>query len=117
MDQTEKVPKWFSVPLTPLTTSDLGASLAMTAYIRQLNALLTADPPQSQPMGLRQRFLDWHNGLPEFTRNRPIAMSELEAVLTTQGRYISPLLLELGWRRKRIWNTAGHYHRYWLPPG
>jgi hypothetical protein len=44
-------------------------------------------------------------------------MSELEAALKTQGRFISPVLLELGWRRKRNWSTKGQYFRYWVPPG
>jgi hypothetical protein len=57
-----------------------------------------------------------HRALPEFTRNRPFSMSEFEAVLKSQGKHISPVLLELGWQRKRIWSTTGHYHRYWIPP-
>jgi hypothetical protein len=32
-------------------------------------------------------------------------MSEFEAALNTQGKYISPALLKLEWRRKRIWST------------
>jgi hypothetical protein len=43
-------------------------------------------------------------------------MSEIEKALKTQGKYISPVLLELGWQRKRILNTTGQYHRYWEPP-
>jgi hypothetical protein len=34
----------------------------------------------------------------------------------TQGKWLSPVLLELGWRRKRIWSGTGQYHRYWVPP-
>jgi hypothetical protein len=32
-----------------------------------------------QPLSLRQRFLDWHHGLPEFALDRRFAMSEFEA--------------------------------------
>ena len=32
------------------------------------------------------------------------------------GRCAVAVLLELGWRRKRIWSTSGQYHRYWEPP-
>jgi hypothetical protein len=60
--------------------------------------------------------MDWYRSLPEFTRNRPFSMSEFEAALKTQGNLISPVLLDMGWRRKRIWSTTGQYHRYWQPP-
>lgn len=43
-------------------------------------------------------------------------MSEIEAALKTQGRYIGEELLRMGWQRKRIWTTKGSYHRYWMPP-
>jgi hypothetical protein len=43
-------------------------------------------------------------------------MAEFETALKTQGKYISPVLLELGWRRKRIWSTTGQHHRYWESP-
>jgi len=39
-------------------------------------------------------------------------MSEFEEALKTQNKWISPVLLELGWQRKRIWSTSGQYHRY-----
>jgi hypothetical protein len=81
-----------------------------------LNKLIETQSPPPQPLGLRQRFLNWFRGLPAFSRNRFFGMSEFEVVLKTQGKYISPVLLELGWQRKRIWSTTGHYHRYWVPP-
>jgi hypothetical protein len=43
-------------------------------------------------------------------------MAEIEHALKTQGKYISLVLSELGWRRKRVWSTTGQYHRYWDPP-
>jgi hypothetical protein len=44
-------------------------------------------------------------------------MSEFEVALNTQGKYISPVLLELGWKRKRRWASGGgQYNRYWKPP-
>ena len=65
---------------------------------------------------LRQRFLAWYDGLPEISRSRAFAMQELEAALQTQGKYLSPILLSLGWRRKRKWTGSGQYPRFWVPP-
>jgi hypothetical protein len=48
--------------------------------------------------------------------DRRFWMAEFAAVLKTQGKYISPVLLELVWRRKRVWSTTGQYHRYWETP-
>jgi len=88
-----------------------------SAYVRMINnqfkpmpAVLTA------AARLEQRFSDWYNGLPEITRHRPFAMAEFERVLGTQGKLISPVLLSLGWTRKRKWTGGGHYPRYWVPP-
>jgi hypothetical protein len=88
----------------------------MSAYIALLKKQMVAQTPPPQPLSLRQHFLDWYRSLPEFARNRRFAMSELEAALNTQGKWISPVLLDLGWQRKRIWSTTGQYHRYWQPP-
>jgi hypothetical protein len=87
------------------------------AYLAQLNKLV--EGPQGQrpkPSSLRQRCERWHSTVPEVSRSRRFSMSEIEAALETQGRYISPVLLELGWKRKRVWSTTGQYHRYWQPP-
>ena len=86
----------------------------MSAYIRMLNEELARQEEQPTSSHLRTRFTQWYNLLPPASRDRPFAMSEFEAALKTQGRYISPLLLELGWQRKRKWSTAGQYHRYWV---
>jgi hypothetical protein len=88
----------------------------MSAYIAQLKKLIAAQSPPPESLSLKQRFLEWYRSVPEFARNRRFAMSELEVALKTQGKWISPVLLELGWQRKRIWSTTGHYHRYWQPP-
>ncbi len=86
-------------------------------YAAQLRKMAEARQAQpTQPLSLRDRFTSWHRSLPAVSRDRRFAMAELEAALKTQGKYISPVLLELGWRRKRIWNTTGQYHRYWVPP-
>lgn len=86
----------------------------MSAYIKQLHRMmettLSATPP------LHQRFADWYRELPEVSRSRPFSMIEFERALGTQGKYISPVLLGLGWRRKRRWSSLGQYHRYWVPP-
>ncbi len=86
-------------------------------YAAQLRKAAEARQAQpSQPSSLRDRFSSWYRGLPSVSRDRRFSMSEFEAALKTQGKYISPVLLELGWRRKRVWSTTGQYHRYWQPP-
>ena len=89
-----------------------------SAYINQLNRELEAERATAQPVkpDLRQRFIDWYEGLPEISRNRHFAMVELERALGTQGKYLSPILISLGWQRKRRWTGQGHYNRYWVPP-
>ena len=88
-----------------------------SAYINALNRELAERVAADQPtkLDLRQRFLAWHNSLPEISRNRPFAMVEIENALATQGKYLSPILLSLGWQRRRKWSSPGQYHRYWLP--
>jgi hypothetical protein len=71
-------------------------------------AMLPRSPP-AQRLSLHNRFLNWYRSLPEFTRNRAFSMSKFETALKSQGKHISPVLLELGWQRKRIWSTTGHY--------
>ena len=90
-----------------------------SAYISQLNRELETQTPIAlrQEQDLRQRFLAWHAALPEVSRNRPFAMAELEAALETQGKYLSPILLSLGWQRRRKWSNRSQYPRYWIPPG
>jgi hypothetical protein len=89
-----------------------------SAYVASLNRHLDADPRANvqDVCSLRQRFLDWHSALPEISRSRAFAMAEFEAALTTQGKYLSPILLSLGWTRKRRWSGVGQYSRYWVPP-
>ena len=86
-------------------------------YAAQLRRGAEAQRAQpSQPSSLLDRFLRWHGSLPAVSRDRRFSMAEFEAALKTQGRHISPVLLELGWQRKRVWSTTGQYHRYWCPP-
>lgn len=87
-----------------------------SAYIASLNKdfELATSPPAAA--SLRQRFIDWYAALPDIARQRPFAMTELERALSTQGKYLSPILLELGWCRGRRWSSRGQYNRYWLPP-
>jgi hypothetical protein len=42
-------------------------------------------------------------------------MVELETALSTQGKYLSPEVLGLGWQRRRKWASSGQYRRYWVP--
>lgn len=86
----------------------------MSAYLAQLKQQSAAQAPAQSPLKLR--FLEWFSSLPELTRERPFSMTEFEKVLRTQGKYISPVLLGLGWRRTRRWGSRGQYHRYWVPP-
>jgi hypothetical protein len=43
--------------------------------------------------------------------------SELEKALGVAGRFLSAVLIEAGWTRKRRWQGTAHYYRFWLPPG
>lgn len=89
-----------------------------SAYIRSLQRSLeveAAPQPQSKP-DLKQRFLAWFDCQPEISRIRPYSMTELECALGTQGRLLSPILLRLGWERRRKWSSSGQSPRYWLPP-
>ena len=88
-----------------------------SAYISRLNRSLEQVPAAQATRSLRQRLVDWFASIPEITRDRPFAMIELEQALGTQGKYLSPILLELGWRRGRKWSSKGQYNRYWTPPG
>ena len=89
-----------------------------TAYIATLNREMRGceDQAPSAAPDLLQQFLDWYINLPEITRQRPFAMVELEQALSTQGKYLSPVLLSLGWQRRRKWISQGQYPRYWVPP-
>jgi hypothetical protein len=88
----------------------------VTAYVKKLRREFAASQRRDDPGDLRQRFLDWYTALPSVVRDRPFSMQEFEAALATQGKYISAVLLGLGWQRKRQWSTTGRYHRYWIPP-
>jgi hypothetical protein len=86
-------------------------------HMARLNKKAEARRAQpSKPSRLRDRFTDWYASLPPVSRDRRFSMYEIAAALKTQGKYISSVLLELGWKRKRVWSTTGQYHRYWEPP-
>ncbi|MFM0231086.1 hypothetical protein [Paraburkholderia sediminicola] len=87
----------------------------MSAYIENLQRRMDAAMSATKS-SLQQQFVAWYGALPEVTRHRPFSMVEFEQALGTQGKYISPVLLELGWQRKRRWSSRGQYHRYWVPP-
>lgn len=89
----------------------------MSAYVKSLYRTLTDEAAQAtlSKSGLRQRFIDWFDSVPEISRIRPYSMAELEQALNTQGRYLSPVMLSLGWQRRRKWSSKGQYHRYWIP--
>lgn len=90
----------------------------MSAYVRALNREMeqTAAVSSVPKLDLRQRFVDWHGGLPDVAKQRPFAMAEIGQAMGTQGKYLSPIMLRLGWSRHRRWTADGPYSRYWLPP-
>jgi len=88
-----------------------------TAYVRDLYEQIPTSQPAPERMSLKKRFIEWYGALPSFNKSRPFSMSELEGAMQTQGKYLSPVLSSLGWSRRRIYSTAGPYHRYWMPPG
>ncbi|GGD61724.1 hypothetical protein GCM10010990_09000 [Croceicoccus mobilis] len=90
-----------------------------SAYVRSLKRGLEAQERTEQTLkpDLRQRFIDWFATVPEVSRNRAYGMVELESALGTQGRFLSPVLHELGWERRRKWSGSGQSPRYWVPPG
>ena len=90
----------------------------MSAYVKSLQRSLEAEvlPAPLYKSDLETRFLAWLDSQPEISRLRPYAMSELENALSTQGRYLSSILLRHGWSRRRKWNSKTQYLRYWMPP-
>lgn len=90
-----------------------------SSYIRSLQQSLAAEAAQEQQLSkpdLKQRFIEWFDGVPEISRVRPYSMAELERALTTQGRFLSTVLVSLGWERRRKWSSTGKSPRYWIPP-
>lgn len=88
---------------------------AMTSiWSREL--LEEANRAQLSKPDLKQRFLAWFDSQPEVSRARPYSMVELEWALDTPGRLLSPVLLSLGWVRRRKWSSKGQNPRYWVPP-
>ena len=89
----------------------------MPAYVRGLIESTAAAHPPSPRSTLRDRFVAWYADLPPIAREGPFSMLEFERALHTQGRHLSPVLLEQGWTRKRRWASGGgQYNRYWVPP-
>jgi hypothetical protein len=89
-----------------------------SAYIRSLQRSLATEAvsPELSKSDLKQRFIQWYEGVPEISRVRPYSMVELERALGTQGRFLSPILLNLGWERRRRWSSTGQSPRFWMPP-
>ena len=90
--------------------------MLVPSYIKKLmrdaEREAAAEPP---PSHVHTRLERWFNSLPPVARNRPYAMSELEAALHVPGRFLSATLIEAGWTRKRRWDGP-HYYRFWVPP-
>lgn len=88
-------------------------------YIRSLQRSLEAEAAPQQQLStpdLGHRFALWFDSQPEISRKRPYSMVELERALGTQGRFLSPILENLGWERRRKWSSSGPSPRYWVPP-
>jgi hypothetical protein len=89
----------------------------MPAYVRKMLESAAMAHPPSPHASLRERFLAWYNDLPAVARDRAFSMLEFERALRTQGRHLSPILLSLGWKRRRRWASGGgQYNRFWVPP-
>ena len=88
----------------------------MSAFLNKLDEALKAEKVAAYTPSLEKRFLDWFADLPEFSRDRYWSMAEFEHALGVPGRLISPVLIRLGWARKRKWSSRGQYHRYWEYP-
>jgi hypothetical protein len=90
----------------------------MSLYIKKLMEEVAREAAaEPQPSHIHKRLERWYNNLPPVARNRPYAMSELEEALKVPGRFLSAVLIEAGWTRKRRWEGTAHYYRYWDPPG
>lgn len=89
-------------------------SAMTTAWEREL--LEEENAAQLSKPDLKQRFLAWFDSQPEISRIRPYSMVEMEQALGTRGRLLSPILLSLGWDRRRRWSGKGQSPRYWVPP-
>ena len=89
-----------------------------SAYVSLLRQEQTpiSDGPTASHLSLQERVVAWHANLPEVARYRNFSMSELEEAMDTQGKYLGPILLRLGWTRHRRWASTGQYNRYWKPP-
>ena len=85
-----------------------------TAWSREL--LEETGTDQLSTPDLKQRFSVWFDSQPEISRIRPYSMAELEQALSTPGRLLSGVLLNLGWERRRKWSSTGQSPRYWVPP-
>jgi hypothetical protein len=90
----------------------------VSAFIKSLQRSLEAEVTSQQlsKTDLKQRFIEWYESTPEVSRVRPYSMIELERALSTQGRFLSPILLSLGWERRRKWSSNAQSPRYWVPP-
>ena len=91
----------------------------MSAYVRTLIKSAASAHPPSRSQSLRDRF--GGRGRVEACRLCPVSAPSRcpssRLALKTQGKYISPVLLELGWTRKRRWASGGgQYNRFWMPP-
>ena len=89
--------------------------IAMTAaWSRELQEEGNTD--QLSTSDLKRRFLAWFDSQPEISRIRPYGMAEMEHAIGAPGRLLSPVLLALGWERRRKWSSNGQSPRYWVPP-
>lgn len=100
----------------PTSIFEQGSQYVSSAYLRSLEKMLPSPVSKAKVPPLEESFIAWFNSLPEFTRDRPFSMREFEIALGSQGRFISPVLLRLGWQRQRRWSSRGQYHRCWTPP-
>jgi hypothetical protein len=79
------------------------------SYIADLKRLVAEQSSHSTAprSTLREKFIRWFESLPAVSKHRRFAMSEFEAALQTQGKYLSPILHARGWRRSRLYAAGG----------
>jgi len=87
-----------------------------SAYVCSLGLHQQSAPAGASKPTLQDRFVAWYQALPEISKRRPFSMAEFEHALGTQGKYLGPILIRLGWERHRRWASTGEYNRYWTPP-
>lgn len=65
---------------------------------------------------LDEKILDWYTALPPHARLPRYTMEQFVRLFNAAPGRIGPALHRLGWERRRCWNAAQSYGRYWVAP-